>query len=252
MGRFFIEVAYKGTQYGGFQIQKNADTVQGQVEKALHTYLRKPITLTGSSRTDAGVHACQNFFHFDISDNDGLDNPDKLAYHLNAILPNDIAVNSIKEVTADAHCRFDAELRQYHYTIYQKKNPFISEQAYYYPFPLDMDLMNEAASFLITQTNFKSFAKAKSQVFTFNCNLLESRWTEELNGRIVYKVTGNRFLRGMVKALVGTMLLVGRQKITLDQLKKITGKQDASAADFSPPGHGLCLMQVRYPATIYI
>ena len=252
MARYFIEVAYKGTNYGGFQIQNNAVTIQGELEKALKVFLRKNISLTGSSRTDAGVHACQNFFHFDIPDGEAFTNPEKVTYHLNAILPYDIAVKSLKAVTENAHCRFDAEHRQYQYTIYKEKNPFISDQAYFYPFTLNVDLLNQAAFELLQHQNFKTFAKARSQVFTYNCNLIESRWTDELDGRLVYKVTGNRFLRGMVKALVGTMLSVGRERMSFAEFASAIRGQDASLADFSPPGHGLSLMQVVFPPTIFI
>lgn len=241
MNRYFIEVSYKGTAYSGFQVQENAITVQEEVEKALATYFRERIVLTGSSRTDTGVHALQNYFHFDF--NDGID--ESIMYNINALLPSDIAVKRIMRVHDDAHCRFDAVARQYAYKIYQKKNPFMSDRAYYYPYSLNMELMNEAAAVLKEYKEFEAFSKRNTQVKTFVCRVLESEWDDEGDTKI-YRVKANRFLRGMVRGMVGTMLQVGREKISVERFREIIEKKEQSGVDFSVPGYGLCLERVEY------
>ena len=248
MHRYFVEVSYKGTNYSGFQVQQNANSIQAEVEKALHTYFRRRFELTGSSRTDAGVHALQNYFHFDdaaiiIS---GQDEEEKILYHLNAILPQDIVVKSLKQVAEDAHCRFDAISRVYQYHIYQHKDPFQTERAWYYPYTLDIDLLQQAADELKQHEDFTSFSKRNTQVFTFNCQVIKSQW-EQTAGMYIYSVEANRFLRGMVRGLVGTMLQVGRKKKTMDQFKKIIEAKDCTKVDFAVPAHGLYLVNVNYP-----
>jgi tRNA pseudouridine38-40 synthase len=243
MARYFIELAYKGTAYAGFQVQQNANTIQAEIEKALHIYYRQVFELTGSSRTDAGVHALQNYFHFDTDINLIAE---KAVYHLNAILPNDIVVKNIIQVADDAHCRFDATHRSYEYSIYQNKNPFIEDTAFYYPFALDAAALNQAAAMLMEYTNFQSFSKKNTQVFTYECTLTKSEW-KFAGGSITYNVTGNRFLRGMVRGLVGTMLHVGRGKCSLPDFKKIIESRNAAKTDFSTPAKGLALQQVSYP-----
>jgi len=244
MPRFFIEVAYKGTAYAGFQAQQNANTIQDEVEKALQVYFRQEFSLTGSSRTDAGVHALQNFFHFDFDTDPQLDWV-KACYHLNAILPGDIVVQRIFPVADDAHCRFDAKFRLYEYSIYQSKNPFLSDRAYYYPYKLDLGLMNEAASMLKTVEDFESFSKRNTQVKTFRCSIIESGWFER-GDMIVYRVAANRFLRGMVRGLSGTMLKVGRQKTSIDEFSRIIESKNAALVDFAVPAQGLTLIQVSF------
>ena len=241
MPRYFIEVAYKGTAYAGFQVQQNANTIQAEIEKAFQIFHRKNFELTGSSRTDAGVHAQQNYFHVDKE----IADTQKSLYHVNAILPRDIVVKNITQVADDAHCRFDATARSYEYCITTEKNPFLLEQAFHYPFALDIAAMNECAAMLLTFTNFESFAKKNTQVFTHECTISKSKWTAE-NDILKYNVTGNRFLRGMVRGLVGTMLLVGRGKYSVADFKQIIESHNASKTDFSAPAHGLTLMQVAY------
>jgi tRNA pseudouridine38-40 synthase len=245
MSRYFINVAYKGTAYAGFQIQQNANTIQAEVEKALYIYYRDKFELTGSSRTDAGVHAAQNYFHFDTRLESTKMNAEKAIYHLNAILPSDIVVNTLFLVENNAHSRFDAISRSYQYNIYQQKNPFIEDTAYYYPYALDETLMQLAAATLMKFSNFQSFSKKHTQVFTYECLITKSEWNfaKEL---ITYKVTGNRFLRGMVRGLVGTMLLVGRNKLSLEEFKEILESRNASKTDFSAPAKGLILNEVDY------
>jgi tRNA pseudouridine38-40 synthase len=243
MPRYFIEVGYKGSNYAGFQIQQNANTIQAEIEKALQIFYRSKIELTGSSRTDAGVHAKQNYFHFDFETE--LENTQKAVYHLNAILPVDIVVNNIKKVTTDAHCRFDALSRSYEYKITAVKNPFLIDSAYFYPYKVDINLLNECALLVLNNTNFEGFSKKNTQVFTHNCTILNSTWTEE-NGQYLYNVTGSRFLRGMVRGLVGTMLLVGRSKLSITEFKAILISNNANKTDFSTPAHGLTLNEVKF------
>ena len=244
MPRYFLELSYKGDRYAGFQVQENANTVQAEVEKALGIYFRSSFSLTGSSRTDAGVHACQNFFHFD---KEGLAADWKKAvYHLNAILPEDIAIREIREVAAGAHCRFDALSRSYEYSLYRFKDPFLADRAYYFPYKIDMGLLQEAAAIVLENRHFEAFAKRNSQVYTYECSIYSSEW-KDVNGNLfVYAVTGNRFLRGMVRGLVGTMLRVGTGKLQITDFRDIIVSGDASRADFSVPGHGLSLLQVSY------
>ncbi len=245
MSRYFIEVAYKGTNYAGFQVQENANTIQAEVEKALAIYFREKIGLTGSSRTDAGVHARQNFFHFD---SDMLSNYNDLAkpvYHLNAILPSDVVVKSIRMVKDNAHCRFDAISRSYEYNIYQIKDPFLQSTAYFYPFTLDVQLLQQFATELIAHRDFEAFSKRSTQVHTFNCNIHKSEWIITPDG-LIFQVTANRFLRGMVKGLVGTMLKCAGKNNSLQQFQAIIASKDPSMVNFSVPSHGLSLCKVCY------
>jgi tRNA pseudouridine38-40 synthase len=240
MPRYFIEVFYKGTGYSGFQKQQNANAVQAEVEKALEIFYRQPFELTGSSRTDAGVHALQNFFHFDSPTplEDG-------SYNLNAILPDDIVARRIFRVPDNAHCRFDAISREYHYYIYQQKNPFLQHRAFHVPYPLDLALLQQAAAELMQHTDFTSFSKRNTQVNTFLCTLYTSEWVQEADC-LIYKVKANRFLRGMVKGLVGTMLLMGKGKISMDEFRAIIESKDCTRADFSVSSAGLYLVKVAF------
>ena len=243
MSRFFIEVSYRGTRYSGFQVQQNAITIQSELEKALAIYFRETIQLTGSSRTDAGVHARQNFFHFDIVKEEEV--VCKSAYHINSILPNDIAVNQIMKVKEDAHCRFDAISRAYQYTLYSKKDPFLTDTAYYFPYKIDIEQLNIAAAMIKDTVDFQTFCKRNVQVHHYRCDIEESNW-EQRGHQLIYNVKGNRFLRGMVRGLVGTMLKVGTGKINTETFKDIIDSRDVQKADFSMPAHGLTLMKVSY------
>lgn len=241
MPRYFLEVAYKGTHYSGFQVQDRHRTIQSEVTRALEVLFRASFSLTGSSRTDAGVHALQNFFHFDTD----LVLTEKHMYNLNAILLPDIAVKGIYPVKDDAHCRFDAVARAYQYHIYRRKDPFMSDRGWLYPYPVNLALLNEAAGVLTTYRDFTSFSKRNTQVKTFLCTLERSVWYET-NGGLVYDVQANRFLRGMVRGLVGTMLKVGREQITMDRFREIIEALDCSKADFTTPPQGLFLVSVIY------
>jgi tRNA pseudouridine38-40 synthase len=249
MPRYFLEVAYKGTTYAGFQIQENANTIQAEVEKGLLVYFRVPLILTGSSRTDAGVHAFQNFFHFDAKFQIEATAVTKAIYHLNAILPLDIVIKGIIEVKDAAHCRFDALTRSYVYSIYNHKNPFMFDNAYYYPYHLDLTALQDAALLLLSHTEYRSFAKKNTQVFTYKCNILESNWVLK-DDVLIYNVTGNRFLRGMVRGLVSTMLLVGKGKYSIADFKCILESDNSAKTDFSAPAKGLTLLNVKFPPAI--
>lgn len=242
MQRYFIEVAYKGAGYAGFQIQENAVTIQSEIQKAMVVLFKQDILLTGSSRTDAEVNALQNFFHFDIDH----PTPGGYLYNLNAILPPAIVIKRIIPVHSGAHCRFDAVSREYRYEIYKNKNPFLYNQAYYFPYTLDFDLLQQAASTLLQYSNFTSFSKRNTQVKNFNCQIMESRWIRG-DDRLIYQVRSNRFLRGMVKGLVGTMLHIGRGRIGITDFRTHIANRDPSKTNFAVPGHGLYLVSVDYP-----
>jgi len=241
MSRYFLELAYKGTNYSGFQSQINANTVQAEVENAFETFQREKIIMTGSSRTDAGVHALQNYFHFDFEGT----MPKDFVYKFNAILPSDIVVKNIMQVNPEAHCRFDTVTREYNYYIYRQKDPFLKETAFYFPYKLDIDLMQQAAAIVKEYTDFTSFSKRNTQVKTFICQIQESNWLFQ-DKTLIYNVKSNRFLRGMVRALTATMLKIGRDKLSLQQFRHIIEAKDCTKASFAVPAHGLFLIKVNY------
>lgn len=243
MPRYFLQLGYKGSAYHGFQVQDNARTIQSELQRALYILFKTDIVLTGSSRTDAGVHAIQNFFHFDTD----LPIQAKHVYNLNAILPPDIYVRDIQQVAPTAHCRFDAIAREYHYYIYTRKDPFMEDRGWHYPYQLDIELLNKAAELLKKHTDFTSFAKRNTQVFTHNCSIETSNWELLDEHTLRYTVKANRFLRGMVRGLVGTMVKVGRGNISLAEFENIITAKDCSKADFSTPPQGLFLVKVIYP-----
>lgn len=245
MPRYFLELSYKGTAYSGFQVQDNASTIQSEIEKALQTLFRQTFELTGSSRTDAGVHANQNFFHFDTEQAVKA----KHIYNLNALLPQDIAVKGIYPVPDTAHCRFDAVGREYKYFIYSSKDPFKNDRAWLFPYPLDPELLQQGARILMEYNDFTSFSKRNTQVKTFQCSIEVSEWYTEAD-TLIYRVKANRFLRGMVRGLVGTMLKLGRGQITMDEFKQVIEAKDCSRADFSTPPQGLFLNCVYYNDTL--
>jgi len=245
MQRYFLEVMYKGAQYSGFQVQENAPTVQAAMEKAFGVLQRQAVTLTGSSRTDTGVHARQNFFHFDF---EAPLHPQFL-YKMNAILPRDIVLKNVFCVQAGAHCRFDATSRSYRYYIYRDKNPFFEDRAYFFPYAIDVEKMQEAAAAVMEYTDFTSFSKRNTQAKTFICNIIESEWRQEAD-LLVYYIKSNRFLRGMVRGITGTMLQVGRGKLSVDDFRGVIEAKDCREADFAVPGHGLFLEEVAYPSTL--
>jgi len=241
MPRYFLELAYKGTAYSGFQVQENANTIQSEVEKALQTLFRQSFELTGSSRTDTGVHAWQNFFHFDTD----LTIQKASIYNLNAILPIDVTAKGIYPVPDVSHCRFDATAREYNYFIYRKKDPFMVDRGWLYPFPLDMGLLKQAAHILMEYADFTSFSKRNTQVKTFLCSIERSEWQQE-GSSFIYQVKANRFLRGMIRGLVGTMVKLARGQLTVAEFRAIIEAKDCTKADFSTPPQGLFLKHVYY------
>jgi tRNA pseudouridine38-40 synthase len=245
--RYFIEFSYRGTAYNGWQKQNNALGIQEVLETALAKVLRMPIELTGSSRTDTGVHAEQQFAHFDLPE--AVDNTDLLVYKLNALIPRDIAVRRLIPVGDDVHSRFAATHRKYEYRITYQKNPFLTDLACQLRGNLNVALMNEAAALLLIHNDFESFSKIHTQVNNFRCNITEARWVES-GDMLVFHVKANRFLRGMVRALVGTMLEVGRGKIAVEDFEQIILSRNRKNAGAQAPAEGLFLVEVGYPETL--
>lgn len=243
MNRYFIEVQYDGTAFHGSQIQGEQVTVQYELNKALEMYLRHPVLTLGASRTDEGVHALCNFYHIDLEEN----LTQKVLYNLNALLPQSLSVKNIFHITnPQANARFDAISRQYRYRIYTKKNPFLFQRAFLYPYAIDKEVLNQTAALLMNYKDFEAFSKKNAQTKTFQCNLFKSEW-QQVDNELHYVVWGNRFLRGMVRALVGTQLRVARGKYSLNDFQDIIDSKDCSRADFSVPGYGLYLEQINYP-----
>ena len=246
--RYFIELSYNGSAYHGWQNQPNAITVQEVVEEGLSKLLNEKVTIFGAGRTDAGVHALQMFAHFDF--NTELD-INTLIFKLNSYLPKDIAIHTIFKVKEDAHARFNAKSRTYIYRIATKKNAFSFNQAYYVKHKLDVDKMNEASKTLYNHKNFKCFSRSNTDVKTYNCDIKHVEWCLEKN-ELVFTIKADRFLRNMVRAIVGTLLGIGTGKMTLDQLQAIIKSEDRTKAGASAPGHALYLSSIEYPKSILL
>ncbi|MEY4539188.1 MAG: hypothetical protein RLZZ306_945 [Bacteroidota bacterium] len=242
--RYFIECAYRGTNYSGWQIQINALTVQEAVQKALSTLLKGTIEITGSSRTDAGVHAMQQFAHFEMKEE--ILDCDNLVYRMNKLLPFEISVQKIFKVADDYHSRFEAISRKYEYRISRKKNPFQRGLSYEFNGDLNIELMNRACLILFKHIDYQCFSKINTDVLTFNCTILEALWKEEKNDLLVFHVKANRFLRGMVRAIVGTLLEVGMGKLSVSDFEEIILSRDRKNAGRAVPAEGLFLMEVNY------
>ena len=248
--RFFLTLAYKGTAYNGWQIQPNAPSVQQTLQEALSTLLHEEIEVVGAGRTDTGVHASYYIAHFDTNNSMPLAGKD-FCYHLNALLPKDIAASEVRPVQEDAHARFDATLREYKYYILQEKNPFSFETTYQYTVPLDVEQMNRAAALLKEYDDFTSFCKLHGNNKTNLCRIEQSEWKIDGNS-LVYTVSADRFLRNMVRAIVGTLIDVGRGKITVEQFREIIEARSRGAAGSSAPPQGLFLTHIEYPSELYI
>lgn len=248
MQRYFTELSFSGTRYHGWQLQPNAPSVQAEMENALKTLMHSDIKTTGAGRTDTGVHARKFVAHFD-TDHILPTNPGDFMYKMNAVLPQDIAVRKIFPVRPDAHARYSAVSRTYKYTLSLVKDTFHSEYTWYYPVKLDVALLNRSAQELQKVNDFKSFAKLHSDVKTHYCHIFEARWDEE-EEKLVFTVRANRFLRNMVRAIVGTMVEIGRGKIELSQLKNIIDGRNRSLAGYSVPARGLTLYEIEYPENI--
>lgn len=244
--RYFIELSYNGKAYHGWQNQPNAITVQQVLEEALSVLMKTKIEIVGAGRTDTGVHASQMFAHFDVEFEIDIPN---LIYKLNAILPNDIAVHDLFKVKDDAHARFDAESRTYHYKISTTKNVFAINFAYRFQVPLDLKKMNEACKILLRYKDFQCFSKSNTDVKTYYCNIEKAEWIEKQNG-LIFIITADRFLRNMVRAIVGTMINIGLGKIQVKDLIAIIESKNRSEAGYSVPAHGLYLTQITYPESL--
>lgn len=246
MPRYFMRLAYNGTPYHGWQKQQNAHSVQEELEQALVTLLSESMIVAGSGRTDTGVHAKMQVVHFDTSKQ--VD-PLTIVEKLNGILPASIAVQNCWEVTTDAHARFDAVHRKYEYHLHHQKSPFLEGLSYFYRPSLNVDAMNRAAQSLLGRQDFQSFSKVKTEVNHFECEILEAYW-EIRNKQLVFHVKANRFLRGMVRALVGTLIDVGREKIDVLTFERIIAAKNRKEAGRAVPPHGLYLTEVAYPKSI--
>jgi tRNA pseudouridine38-40 synthase len=242
--RYFLQLRYKGTNYHGWQVQPNAVSVQEVMEKALSTILREEISAAGAGRTDTGVHASFFVLHFD-SDKNNLDQIN-LVYKLNRFLPPDIAVSKIFRVNKEAHARFSAISRTYKYYISTEKNPFRTDISYQYTVPLDVQKMNKAASILFDYEDFTSFSRLHTDVKTNNCKIYHAEWIRK-EEQLVFIIKADRFLRNMVRAVVGTMLEVGRGKLTINEFREIIERKDRGAAGASAPPQGLFLTHIGYP-----
>ena len=244
--RYFIELSYNGKAYHGWQNQPNAITVQQVLEDALSVLLNTKIEVFGAGRTDSGVHASQMFAHVDVDIELDIST---LIYKLNSFLPNDIAIHDIYKVKDEAHARFDAISRTYHYNISTKKNVFNNDFAYQLHFPLNVEKMNEACKILLQYKDFQCFSKSNTDVKTYNCNIIEAKWIKDQN-ELTFIITADRFLRNMVRAIVGTMINIGLGKIEVKDLISIIESKNRSEAGYSVPAHGLYLMQIVYPESI--
>ena len=242
--RYFIQLAYKGTNYHGWQTQPNAIAVQEILDKALSTVLRQSIETVGCGRTDTGVHATIFYAHFDKSIDHGPSSMDTRG--INALLPHDIAVSQIIPVHADAHARFDATLRSYQYHIHFHKDPFRDGLSWLQRDVPDLELMNRAAAIIMEYTDFSCFSKSNTQVFTNNCKISRAEWVKDGDG-IVFHISADRFLRNMVRAIVGTLMMVGRKEIEPEAVRDIIESKNRGNAGTSVPACGLYLTEVKYP-----
>ncbi|MFC2107231.1 tRNA pseudouridine(38-40) synthase TruA [Bacteroidota bacterium] len=246
--RYFLKLAYNGSNYHGWQIQDNAPSVQETINKAISTQTGSEINLSGCGRTDTGVHAEEFYAHFDLEKT--IVNRENFVYKLNNFLPSDIVIFELIPVSPEANARFDAISRTYKYYITKRKNPFRNDQAYTIFGDIDISAMNKAAEILKEYTDFTSFSKLHTQVKTNNCKITEAYWKQE-NDLLVFTITADRFLRNMVRAIVGTLLEIGKGKSEIENLRKIIDIKDRSKAGFSVPAQGLFLTNIQYPKTIF-
>jgi tRNA pseudouridine38-40 synthase len=243
--RYFVLLSFHGKNYHGWQIQPNAHSVQAELDSALAVLTREKVVSVGCGRTDAGVHARIFYAHFDIAK--AIVDTDAFCRHLNGILPYDVAVSSVMPVAPETHARFDAISRTYEYHLYSVKNPFLREFAAFFPHPLNYDLMNALASMLMEYEDFSCFSKSNTQVFTNNCKIYSAEWTKR-DDRYVFTIRANRFLRNMVRAITGTLILAGEDKLDEAGFRSILEGKDRKAAGVSMPACGLYLTDVEYPA----
>lgn len=243
--RYFIHLSYDGANYHGWQIQPNGSSVEETIEKALTTLLRQPIDITGAGRTDAGVNASMMVAHFDV-DKSVVGDCAQLAYRLNRMLPRDIAIQDIKPVSQDMHARFSATSRTYHYYIHTQKNPFLRCYSWEVHYSLDFKAMEQAAKYLIGEKDFKCFCKTGADVKTTICTVTDTHFEKRSQEQYMFVITANRFLRNMVRAVVGTLIDVGRGRLSIDDFKKIVDSGTRSDAGESVPGYALFLSEIKY------
>lgn len=243
--RYFIELAYNGKNYNGWQIQENAPSVQAALNKAISIALQEKVNIVGCGRTDTGVHAQQFYAHFDLENSPLEIDYNKLKNKLNGILPWDISIYNIFQVKTDLHARFSAIKRSYVYKISKRKDPFEHDFTYYHPHQLNKEKMNEAAILLLSYSDFTSFSKLHTQVKTNNCKIESAEWFEE-DHLLIFKISADRFLRNMVRAIVGTLIDIGREKISIQEFKTIIESKNRSNAGYSVPAKGLYLTEVIY------
>lgn len=248
--RYFIFISYKGTSYHGWQVQPNSVTVQKILDEALSTILSEKISTLGAGRTDTGVHALVFCAHFDSS-SDKPANPENLIHKLNSFLPKDISVSSIRKVRPDANARFTALSRTYKYFISREKDPFSEDSSWYLRGDIDVQSMNNAVELLLKFTDFTSFSKLHSDVKTNICKIYQANWEEKAN-QLIFTIKADRFLRNMVRAIVGTMIEIGTGKIDLTEFEKIIAAKDRSRAGKSALAKGLFLVNIEYPEDIYL
>ena len=254
--RYFVTLSYDGTRFHGWQIQPNGISVQEELQRGLSLLLRQEVTVTGAGRTDAGVHARMMVAHFDCATSllpeiwkkDGALDGRQLAYKLNRLLPQDIAVERIVQVAPDMHARFSALARTYHYYIHTFKSPFLSRYSCEMHFSLDFQLMNEAARMLLNYDDFGAFCKSHADVKTTLCHVTKALWSETAPGEWMFEITANRFLRNMVRAVVGTLVEVGRGRLSLDEFRRVVEGKRRTDAGESMPAHALFLERIDYPA----
>ena len=244
--RYFIDISYNGKNYHGWQIQKNAVTVQSTIQDVISKILGKSTDIVGSGRTDTGVHAKSQVAHFDVNKEVDYD----FIYRVNAFLPQDISINSVTQVVDNSHARFDAISREYIYKIHDLKSPFVDGLSTFYNKKINMDLINEACSIIMKNSDFQSFSKVKTEVKNFNCIISHSSIRRK-NNFYLFKFCANRFLRGMVRALVGTLLQLNEGKINLKEFKLIFEKKNREYAGPSAPPYGLYLNKVNYNSDIF-
>ena len=245
MTRYFLKLAYKGTAYHGWQIQENAHTVQAELNEKISILLGEQINVVGCGRTDTGVHAREFYAHFEVEKPIKW-KPDDFVFKLNRFLPHDIAVYLLKEVPNDLHARFSATSRTYRYYISQTKNPFQQDLSLEYTGDLNLEAMQEAASYLKNYTDFTSFSKLHTQTATNNCKITEAFWTIE-GSYLVFTITADRFLRNMVRTIVGTLMKIGKGKMAASDIKAVIEARDRGKAGFSVPAHALFLEKIEYP-----
>ena len=249
--RYFLRLSFNGESFHGWQSQHNAPSIQSALRDALTVILREPIEVAGAGRTDAGVHAREFFAHFDHPAEFSISEREELVYHLNGYLPDAISIQEILPVRGDAHARFSAHSRTYQYFITKKKDPFQHSFSWYYPGKLDVDLMNRGAKILMNNLDFTSFAKLPKETKTNICQVEYAEW-EEKDHLLVFTITADRFLRNMVRAIVGTLVELGRGKIDLEDLDRIILSKDRRAAGYSVPANGLFLVSINYPEEIFL